>query len=101
MLDAAVAAKSAFSLSSTVALFAQVYTLSLSLSLSLSLVSPSVISFLKEKRTYILFVLICKFCPFCQAIAMVFKDMVKERNFISTCAFIPILLYVLCQCIYV
>ena len=32
---------------------------------------------------------------------MVFKDMVKERYFISTCAFVPILLYALCQCIYV
>ena len=53
------------------------------------------------KRKYILFVFIFKFCPLCQAIAMVFKDMVKERNFISTCAFVPILLYVLCQCIYV
>ena len=41
------------------------------------------------------------FCSFCQAIAMVFIDMVKEMNFISTCAFVPILLYILCHCIYV
>ena len=29
------------------------------------------------------------------------KNFIKERNFISNCAFGPILLYVLCQCIYV
>ena len=28
-------------------------------------------------------------------------DIVKERNFISTCAFIPILLFILFHCIYV
>ena len=32
---------------------------------------------------------------------MVFIDMVKERNFISTWAFVPILLYVSCQCMYI
>ena len=39
--------------------------------------------------------------PWCSSVAMVFIDMVKERNFISNCPFVPILLYVLCQCIYV
>ena len=49
-------------------------------------------------------IFICKVCSFSQAIAMVFTDMGKERNFISTCnstcAFVLILLYVLCQCVY-
>ena len=33
--------------------------------------------------------------------ALVFVDMDKERNFIRTCAFVPMLVYVLCQCILV
>ena len=47
-------------------------------------------------------IFICNVCSFSQAIATVFTDMGKERNFISTCNSTCVFfqLYVLCQCVY-
>ena len=77
MLDAAVAAKSASPLSPTVAL-------SLSLSLSSFTICCQLLFFFLRKKEHIFYLyLYAIFFSFCQAIAMVFIDMVKERNFIN------------------